>query len=214
MKRWGVVRQVFIASFLACASVASTSVVGAYLGLTRFHLRASLVGPNHSIWFEYSQGSIREEVRWYRYETPARTDFSPPDPIMEAPSWSLPASVSTERLGELPEYAHQTSTGWPMLSFAGELPRQTFWGTPSFGPRHVLVLGTLEIPYRPLLPGLLINLVLHSAAWWYVLRVTGYVRRAIVRHRRKDNGLCMNCGYDVYDQPSGSKCPECGEARW
>jgi hypothetical protein len=77
-----------------------------------------------------------------------------------------------------------------------------------------VIIGTLEIPYRPLFPGLVINLIVHSAAWWCVIHVVGNLLRRIVRRRRKDNGLCMNCGYDVYDQPSGSKCPECGEARW
>jgi len=77
-----------------------------------------------------------------------------------------------------------------------------------------VIIGTLEIPYRPLFPGLVINLIVHSAAWWCVIHVVGNLLQRIVRRRRKDNGLCLNCGYDVYDRPSGSKCPECREARW
>lgn len=101
-----------------------------------------------------------------------------------------------------------------MRSFIGEMFWKPNWEDDPREPQNVITVHELDVPYRPILPSLCFNLAFHGILWWSGIALPGRVRRAIVRHRRKDNGLCMNCAYDVYDQPSGSKCPECGEARW
>jgi hypothetical protein len=143
-----------------------------------------------------------------------------------APDWTLPGSLGPERVAELPKAGFQVRAGWPFRAFIGEPGQRLSNGQSVPGARHSAIIGPFSIPTKPLWGGLLANLAIHTAAWFVVLPILRFVvfsitvwpfrtvRRRIVRHRRKDNGLCLNCGYDVYDQPSGSKCPECGEARW
>lgn len=203
---------------LACASVAAANVVAAMRWNTSADPWQPLYSDDHVVSFEHSRGFGREFVRWSRYRRPTGPDAAPPRAEGSPPAWSQLYSVSRERLGELPSYGAQLALGWPALCVVGEVSRTAMWGTKSPGPRHVIVVGGLELPYRPLWRGLLINVLAHGAAWSVVLpTATWSVRaacRGLVRRRRWDRGLCMNCGYDVYDQPSGSACPECGEARW
>ncbi len=203
---------------LALVSVLLVNVIAAMRWNTKREPWAFIYSTEHMVSFERYHGFGREFINWTRYRRYTGPDALPPQPEGSPPEWSQLHSVARERLGDLPSYGAQVALGWPALCVAGDVARTAMWGTRSPGPKHVIVVRGLELPYRPLWPGLLINVLTHAAAWSVVLpTVTWSVRttwRAIVRHRRKDNGLCMNCGYDVYDQPSGSKCPECGEARW
>lgn len=199
---------------LSFSSLGCTGLIASMRWNTRVEPRASQFGKSCSILFTIQRGFAREYIEWHRQCRVIGPNIIQQHPTATIPRWSQPGLVSLDRLEEIPEFGAQVAAGWPVLCFVGEVPRTSAFGTTSIGPRGVVIIGTLEIPYRPLFPGLVINLIVHSAAWWCVIHVVGNLLRRIVRRRRKDNGLCMNCGYDVYDQPSGSKCPECGEARW
>lgn len=59
------------------------------------------------------------------------------------------------------------------------------------------------LPLRPVWPGFLNNTLVYAGACWILLAAPGGVRR----WRRKRNGQCAACGYDLKDLDT---CPECG----
>ena len=65
-------------------------------------------------------------------------------------------------------------------------------------PSHVMT--GIHVPCWAVLPVTLI-----PAAWGAII-----LRRPWVRRRRKREGLCLACGYDL--RASGERCPECGMA--
>jgi hypothetical protein len=214
----------FASFFTACLSVLATAAIE---WPRKFIAQRSgtVPGSDRNTMMFLIEYQLRDEFRW----TPSGDKFWvvyrrlqewPP------PEWTIPGSLGPERIAELPEAGFQVRAGWPFRAFIGEPGVSEPHRHPVPGPRDAAIIGPFTIPTKPLWGGLFANLAIHSAAWvvllpilWFVaLPITMWPFRAvsqrIVRHRRKDNGLCMNCGYDVYDQPSGSKCPECGEARW
>jgi hypothetical protein len=68
------------------------------------------------------------------------------------------------------------------------------------------------IPTRPLWPGLIINTLLMSAAWWVLFTIGAAGLNALPSRSRARRGLCIHCGYDLagLDSPT---CPECGKPR-
>lgn len=210
----GIVKGLVPITLLGVVSVCVLAVVGTLRVNTQLAMRGSILGARHSLVFTVQRGLAREYIEWHRYRWQINERTIDRHPPAVPPAWSFLSTVSLDRIEEVPLFGAEVAVGWPFVCFVGEVRRTSVYGHTSIGPRGVLVIGKLEIPYRPLLPGLLINLIVHTATWWCVIHVVGNLLRRIVRHRRKDKGLCMSCGYDVYDQPSGSKCPECGEARW
>lgn len=203
------------ASLLALASMVLTATVSRENAL--LEQRLGLVpGSHRKTMFSTRTFHLRDEFRWQpsdawwiRYRNHQET---------APPHWTLPGSLGPERIAELPNAGFQVRAGWPFRAFIGEPGERRPHRYPIPGRRHAAIIGPFTIPTKPLWSGLIANLAIHTAAWAVLLPVAMWpfraARRAIVRHQRKDNGLCLNCGYDVYDQPSGSKCPECGEARW
>lgn len=66
---------------------------------------------------------------------------------------------------------------------------------------------TVELPYLPLWPGLILNTLFYAAIWWGLLALPRLIRR-VVRTRR---GLCPRCAYDMRGL-TNTPCPECGHA--
>lgn len=64
------------------------------------------------------------------------------------------------------------------------------------------------LPMRPLWFGLIVNMLIFSAAWFVFLIAPGAMRR---QHRRV-RGRCPNCGYDLQGELDAG-CPECGWGR-
>ena len=217
------------ASFIAaCLSVLATAAIEwprKFIASTAGYLPGGDVADtNNRLAIFLTEYRIRDEIRWYPLEPVSQITFD--YGFWSPPAWTLPGSLGPERVSELPAYGLQVRAGWPFRAFIGEPGERRPHRTQIPGPRDAAIIGPFTIPTKPLWSGLIANLAIHTAAWVVVLPIIWFVvlpittwpyrtaRRRILRHRRKDNGLCMNCGYDVYDQPSGSKCPECGEARW
>ncbi len=67
-------------------------------------------------------------------------------------------------------------------------------------------IGKVLLPLAPLWPGFALNTIFYAALAWGLW----HVPLAIRRRRRRRNGLCVRCGYDLKGLASGSPCPECG----
>lgn len=67
-------------------------------------------------------------------------------------------------------------------------------------------VATVDVPYRPLWGGLLVDTGLFGACWLAMIATPGAVRR-LVRRRR---GRCPACGYDRTGLEAQVACPECG----
>lgn len=72
-----------------------------------------------------------------------------------------------------------------------------------------LKLGSMELPVRPIWPGLLLNIAIVAVP---VLVVLG-VRDAWRWVHRARAGECTGCRYDLSGVPNRSPCPECGVER-
>ncbi len=62
------------------------------------------------------------------------------------------------------------------------------------------------VPIYPLWPGFALNTIFYALFAWGLWQVPPAIRR----RRRRRNGLCVRCGYDLKGLPPGSNCPECG----
>ena len=106
--------------------------------------------------------------------------------------------------------------GWPCTAFWGWVRRDiTHAGTQEQRsglvtlPRLRSLSGqvtTVDVPYRPLWGGLLVDTGLFGACWLAMIATPGAVRR-LVRRRR---GRCPACGYDRTGLEAQVACPECG----
>ena len=65
-----------------------------------------------------------------------------------------------------------------------------------------------DLPYEPVWPALIGNVLVHSAAW-YAIIIGLFALRKVNRTRR---GLCPQCAYDLRSDLSAG-CPECGWRR-
>jgi len=124
---------------------------------------------------------------------------------------------STLAPGNAREVSLLRADGWPMpslwyrytynpvrpmpydLSGAVEVP----WLSPR---DPMLATGPLALAYQPVWPGLAVNTLVYTSAWWAMLVLPAALRRR-VRARR---GGCPSCGYDLRATPAPSPCPECG----
>lgn len=62
---------------------------------------------------------------------------------------------------------------------------------------------SLGLPLRPVWPGFAVNAALYAGVCWVLLATPGFV----VRWRRRRNGRCPACGYDLAGL---DRCSECG----
>lgn len=115
----------------------------------------------------------------------------------------------------------ETSAGWPWRALRCEREAITIVVPGRFGhirntsaqTRHgiALVGGTIEwrvLPYEPVWPALIGNVLVHSAAWCAII-IGLFALRKVIRTRR---GLCPQCAYDLRRDLSRG-CPECGWRR-
>jgi hypothetical protein len=65
------------------------------------------------------------------------------------------------------------------------------------------------LAYRPIWAGLVMNTLVYGSVWMGVMWIVEWSRR-----RRRPNGACRNCGYDIKGLPEGAVCPECGAKLW
>ncbi|MFB3106814.1 MAG: hypothetical protein ACE1ZA_18080, partial [Pseudomonadales bacterium] len=65
-----------------------------------------------------------------------------------------------------------------------------------------------DLPYEPVWPALIGNVLVHSAAWCAII-IGPFALRKVIRTRR---GLCPQCAYDLRRDLSRG-CPECGWRR-
>jgi len=98
-------------------------------------------------------------------------------------------------------------------------PRSALWYEVTFLNGVRTNRGGIEVPAKserwlgpgPVLPcrvlpvGFAVNTALYGAAWFGLLFVPGFARRARRRHR----GLCPDCAYDL-SHAEHRRCPECG----
>lgn len=106
-----------------------------------------------------------------------------------------------------------TRAGWPMLAFeAWSIAGQPLRIQP--GDHNAIVLRMplkggpgsrrIELPYRPIMRGFLINTIVYGSVFWIFARMV-----ALRSHLRRKRGLCVNCGYDLRGTQH-QRCPECG----
>ena len=115
----------------------------------------------------------------------------------------------------------ETSAGWPWRALRCEREAIAIIVPNRFGyirntsaqTQHDIVLsgGGIDwrvLPYEPVWPALIGNVLVHSAAWCAII-IGLFALRKVIRTRR---GRCIKCGYDLRgDFDSG--CPECGWGR-
>ena len=109
--------------------------------------------------------------------------------------------------------------GWPMTAWSGTLSTESVnrtrfaWCFPYITrskPHHLGPRQYALLPYRPVFPGAIVNVVFYGtlllAIWVLTRRGFGAARRTIRRWRSR----CPACGYAAGDL---DRCPECGEPR-
>lgn len=106
--------------------------------------------------------------------------------------------------------------GWPMrcawscawYGFGNGANQNVHYGSRLLGISHEGEERRLS--YYILWPGLLINLALHTAAWWAALGLLPSTARSLLARSRRRRGLCTRCKYNLAGLPPEAPCPECG----
>ncbi len=140
---------------------------------------------------------------------------SPGDP----PDW-LPLDESPQSSGVI--YMRGAAAGWPMRSLhfyvaPHEQPLFVDWEIGRHGLLSGINLGgfveldyaneDVELPIRPLFPGLFINSAIFAAGWVLVLAWLYYCLRSSA-NRLRARQRCICCKYDM--RGNTAICPECG----
>jgi hypothetical protein len=115
----------------------------------------------------------------------------------------------------------EVATGWPWRALKSEFHDYPPGTSPPAGKPYATVSGIempvgvvkrgalffvpRALPYRPILPGLIADVMLYGLMWWGLLTLLPSIRR----WRRRRSGLCIACGYDLQGDQAGG-CPECG----
>lgn len=140
---------------------------------------------------------------------------------VEPPSWSKIRSMNF--IGPLPISGNdeeraflEDARGWPMVSMVSfaesrydEVARAEVLEAIQCGIElrgHSTPTPTV-LPYRPILTGFVVDSLLFGAIAYAVL----FACSDVWRWRRKQHGLCRNCGYELHGSSRG--CPECGWQR-
>lgn len=142
-------------------------------------------------------------------------DWKSEPPETLAPDWSRSTL-----------FPRSSDTPWPQpgqeqLStvFAAGWPCRAFWCSPAPPPHKLAIHGgglqlprglggyPTSIPLRPLVSGLVINTILFSTAWCFILVAPSAWRR----HHRRARNACLSCGYRLDGLNEGTPCPECGD---
>ena len=111
---------------------------------------------------------------------------------------------------------HRTSVGWPKRSISRAETTETATGTRmqffNWTTISRMVDGwqgrvsiPLELPLRPIWPGLLLNTTFYGALWALPLFGLPLVKQS----RRRRKGRCPRCNYDL-KRHLEQGCPECG----
>ncbi len=93
--------------------------------------------------------------------------------------------------------------GWAYTNAPGWL-KSSRLGVMVFNKRNLAA-----VPTRPLWFGVLVNIVLFSAAWWCTITLVRRVRRAVMTARTA--GRCAWCRYPRVGLGPDAPCPECGK---
>lgn len=117
----------------------------------------------------------------------------------------------------------ETASGWPLLSMCYqrwqigqrdwsqmgvlEIPKSWIHDTSKFDSLQ----RRRELPLIPIWPGFYINTLLYACVAWLVFFAPFTALRFTKRARRRRNGWCLQCGYDLRGATNVT-CPECGHA--
>ncbi len=143
--------------------------------------------------------------------------------------WSgpMPVDIGPEddprpAMARVPDPGYETNplylrAGWPLFAAQG----REIYGFPtgtSVGRTHELIglmpvkIGRryVDIPYRPIWPGVLGNLLFYTTPALVLLASMRLGLLALRRRRRRRRGKCIGCGYEPGE--GITNCPECGRS--
>lgn len=174
--------------------------------------------------------------RWHWDPGPFAPDPRELTQAMADHMWSgpMPVDIGPEddprpALARVPDPGYETNprylrAGWPFFAAQG----REIYGFPtgtSVGRTHELIGLTtvkigrryVDIPYRPIWPGLLANTLFYAVPAALLLTALRFaalgVRRAFRSargRRRRTRGRCAHCGYELGE--GITTCPECGRS--
>ena len=134
---------------------------------------------------------------WSRARMPAPSDARPKISYFEdARGWPLRSLMATTTS------VVDTRTG------AG-IPLKRHWQIRLHGQQDPVQGGPHWLPLRPIWPGFIANTLIFATGLWLLVAAPFQIRRV----RRKRQGLCVKCGYDLRGRDGASQsqiCPECG----
>jgi hypothetical protein len=156
-------------------------------------------------WDRYAQPSVRHgPARFHHVSSAIGCDF-------------MVIDASRPDIGEgAPPRMMITRAGFPLRAFEG----MHSWGgvEPAFAcaipikPRDLNVAWVSVIPCRPLVLGLIGNVVFFGGLAWIVVAAPGVLFRRIKAERWRLAHCCHQCGYDLRGEIDRG-CPECGWRR-
>lgn len=113
------------------------------------------------------------------------------------------------------------AAGWPFLCVEGRIEftrSNTSSLTPrTFGiatdPRLFPSSGVGYLVYYPRWPAYLANTLIDGPILAAAILLSTLLFRTLRARRRRREGLCPNCAYDLHATPPNTPCPECGRPR-
>lgn len=178
----------------------------------------SWVVPNRFFGVLYRSSGVYSFNEQQRAESPTRGD------VGQLPGWSRvyekppivirkPNAVQSH---EAYTFAVELVSGWPMPAIRGEWRGMysDYYLEPEVLSKHAFIMPSgrpipIILGYEPLWPGFLVNVLVLGApvyGFWWLGR---WSIVAAKKSRRRRNGLCAECGYELGMLDT---CPECGEA--
>lgn len=136
--------------------------------------------------------------------------------IQAIPKWSRARTTATNQYdGRL---IFECAAGWPFTSWKGEWLVDMYTGKQSsrfaipiefenyYYPGHREI--PIPLPLMPIFPGLVFNSIIWGSLMYIVLMYPIRFCHFLTRYRRRRQGQCPNCAYDITNL---STCPECGQ---
>ena len=165
------------------------------------------------------------DLRWIAIANDGMGRFTADEEM--PPYWSRTARlngpfVSATVFG-VPDRRIEVATGWPWRALRAEYrgnamgvrgPGNAIYSTVSgieLPGRFVRRHGNQRpaaLPYEPIWPGLMADVMLFGILWWGLIGAVSALRG----WRRRQRGCCVACGYDLCGELEGG-CPECGWKR-